>query len=477
MKLLKNFIYSSSYQILLIILPIITAPYISRVLGSEGVGLNSYTSNVVQYFVVFSILGTTTYGTREIAYFYNNKKKRSQTFWEINFLSFITSSIALIFYLVFVFFINKTNTNLYVWQGIAIITSMFDISWFFSGRENFKIIVTRNFIVKILTLVLIFIFVRKSDDLITYVALMSSSALIGSISLWPYLRKEIEAPYFGDLNIFHHLKPTVMFFLPTIAGTVYTMLDKLLIGNLDSITSLSYYTQSDTIIRMSISVMSAMMMVVIPRITNLFSKGNINEIRRLIMVLFDISSCLSFGICAGISSVALKFAPYFFGKDFYKVGILLIVESPFVIALAWASVLGGQYLLPLKRLKIFTGSTVVGAIGSVILNFIFIPIFGVIGGSTVVVISGFLQCLFMMWFIRKEFNLIIMIKNLWKYLISSIIMFIVVFFINNSFKMNFIQLILQIFIGILIYGGLNILLRTQMWLLIKEILLNKKLKT
>ena len=151
---------NSFYQILLIILPLITAPYISRVLGSTGIGTYSFTVNVVQYFVIFSILGTITYGNREIAYYQNDKYKRSQIFWEINFLSWITSTVTIFLFIIFIM-INNLNTSLYLWQGVAILTSMLDISWYFSGRERFSVIVLRNFIIKIVTVFCIFIFVKS----------------------------------------------------------------------------------------------------------------------------------------------------------------------------------------------------------------------------------------------------------------------------------------------------------------------------
>ncbi|PCS01435.1 oligosaccharide flippase family protein [Lactococcus fujiensis] len=185
MRLFKNYLLNSSYQILLILLPLITAPYLSRVLGASGVGINAFTNSVVFYFSLFSILGTFTYGNREIAYYQNDKKKRSEIFWGINFLSWMIAGIT---YIVFLIFISMTQRYqaYYLWQSLIILANLFDISWYFMGMEKFKITVTRNLIFKILTVIAIFIFVRDQNDLIRYIAIAGIGSLLSSLSLWPY---------------------------------------------------------------------------------------------------------------------------------------------------------------------------------------------------------------------------------------------------------------------------------------------------
>jgi len=140
MKVLKNYLFSSFYQVLILLLPVLTTPYISRVLGVEGIGINAFTLSIVGYFSLIATLGTNLYGNREIAYYQDKKFERSQAFWEISFLSFISSIITLCIFFVFVLFVNKYQI-FYLLQGITILTAMFDISWYFMGREKFKLTV------------------------------------------------------------------------------------------------------------------------------------------------------------------------------------------------------------------------------------------------------------------------------------------------------------------------------------------------
>ena len=162
-SLKKNYIYNLIYQLLVIVLPLITTPYLSRVLGAEGVGIYSYTLSITTYFVLFGSLGIAMYGQREIAYIRDDGTKKSKTFWEILLLRFATMSISLI---IFIFmFANGENYNLYYKILILeIIANSLDISWFFQGMEEFKKTVTRNIIVKIISVICIFTLIKKAED-------------------------------------------------------------------------------------------------------------------------------------------------------------------------------------------------------------------------------------------------------------------------------------------------------------------------
>ena len=179
----KNYIYNLIYQILVIILPLVTAPYISRVLGAENIGIYSYTLSISAYFIMFGSLGIALYGQREIAYNQKNRKKKSIIFWEIVLLRIITMSISItIFY--FTFACGKQYQMYYKILMLEIIGNCVDISWFFQGLEEFKKTVGRNMLVKLISIVCIFTFVKAPDDLPIYFEIYVLSILIGNISLW-----------------------------------------------------------------------------------------------------------------------------------------------------------------------------------------------------------------------------------------------------------------------------------------------------
>lgn len=369
----------------MIILPLITAPYISRVLGAEGFGIYAFTGANVQYFVLFAILGTTTYGNREIAYHQSDKAKRSEIFWGITILSWITSAVSIFFFLIFIY-ISKEYSSIYIWQGLLILTSLFDISWYFMGMEKFSITVTRNFIFKLLTVISIFAFVKRPSDLILYVVIMGLGGIFSSLSLWPFLKKEVYRLNFKMLNLKKHFHYTLVLFFPAMATQVYLVANKTMIGILDSVSHSGFYQQSDTIIKLALSLIGTIGVVMMPHVANMFSRGNLEGIKNSIIKTYNIATGISIGIFFGVLAISLKFAPFFFGKSFSMVGILMMVESPVIIFISMSSVFGTQYLLPMNRMRPYTLSVIYGAILNVLINLILIPCIGVIGAmiSTVI---------------------------------------------------------------------------------------------
>ena len=154
----KNFIYNTIYQILLVILPLITAPYISRTLGANAVGVYSYTNSVAYYFILIAMLGISNYGNRTIASVRDNKEKLNEKFSSIYTLQFILFIIAIISYVVYSLFIASENNMIFLLQTFYVVSGLLDISWLFFGLEQFKLTVFRNVVIKILTVISMFIF-------------------------------------------------------------------------------------------------------------------------------------------------------------------------------------------------------------------------------------------------------------------------------------------------------------------------------
>ena len=226
----KNYIYNTLYQILTLITPLITTPYISRVLGANGLGIYSYTNSIVTYFTLFAALGTVSYGQREIAMHRDSPEDSSRLFWEIEILSIVTTSVALVAWLIWIL-ISTKYTPYYGVLTMSVLAVAFDISWYFGGFEKFKYIVIRNTLVKLAGIALLFLFVREKTDVLLYVGIMAATGLLGNITMWTYLPRMLTRVEFRSLHPFKaHLKQTFAYFIPTIATSVYTVLDKTMIG-------------------------------------------------------------------------------------------------------------------------------------------------------------------------------------------------------------------------------------------------------
>lgn len=448
----KNYIYNLIYQVLVLILPLVTTPYISRVLGAENIGIYSYTLSIVTYFILFGSLGVALYGQREIAYYQKDKKKYSIIFWEIVILRAITMTISLIlFYLIFV------NGNQYqIYYKILIlelIGNCIDISWFFQGLEEFKKTVIRNMIIKLISVISIFTFVKSQNDLKIYFWIYVLSTSIGNASLWLYLPKFLTKVKIKELHLFRHLKPTLGLFIPQIAVQVYTVLDRTMIGAIISDKSeVGFYDQSQKIIKLLMTIITSLGTVMLPRIANTFASGEKEKINNYMKRSFNMVFLLAFPMIFGIISVSKAFVPIFFGEGYDKVVILMNVISPIILFIGLSNVTGTQYLLPTKRQKEYTISVIIGAITNFIMNACLIWKFGAIGASIGTVIAEFTVTAVQLYFVRNDFDFKQIIKISKNYVISSIAMFIVCIIIGSVVKSNMISIIVQVIFGAGIYG-------------------------
>lgn len=460
-SLTKNYIYNLIYQIMVLILPLITAPYISRVLGAENIGIYSYTLSISAYFILFGSLGIGLYGQREIAYKQKDKEKYSITFWEIFFLRILTMTIALILYY-FIFAKGEQYQIYYKVLILEIIGNCIDISWFFQGLEEIKKTVTRNMVVKLISVVCIFLLVKTKNDLYIYFWIYVLSVLIGNISLWLYVPKYVSKIKLKNLHFLKHLKPTIALFIPQIAIQVYTLLDKTMVGAIISDKSeVGYYDQGQKIIKILLAVITSLGTVMLPRIANTYSRGEKEEITRYMKKSFNMVFLLAFPMIFGIIAVSKAFVPIFFGQGYEKVVILINVISPIILLIGLSNVTGTQYLLPTKRQKEFTTSVICGAVVNFILNSCLIWKYGAIGASIGTVIAELTVTLVQIYFVRKDFDLKKMVKLSRNYIIASIIMFIVCLIVRQVINNNFISVVTQVAVGGLTYGLCLLILKDE----------------
>lgn len=450
-SIFKNYIYNLIYQIVVIILPLITTPYLSRVLGAENIGIYSYTLSIVTYFILFGSLGVAMYGQREIAYSQNDKKGRSQKFWEIVLFRFITLSISAV-----IFYLTYASTGEYkVYYQIfllEIIANMLDISWFFQGMEEFKKTVGRNLIIRILSVILIFILVKNQNDLAKYILIYVLTTFIGNISLWFYLPKYIQKLSLKHLNLKQHIKPTIALFIPQIATQIYTVLDKTMIGNiLGDMSEVGYYEQGQKITKLTLAIITALGTVVAPRIANTYISGQKEEINQYLKRSFNFVWFLACPMIAGLIAVSSNFVPLFYGEGYDKVASILCVISPLILAIGLNNVTGVQYLIQVKKQKIYTITVIIGAVVNVILNFILINVLKSVGAAIASVVAETAILIAQLIFVRKDIDIRNVYKGSWKYILSSLIMFITTILLKDITTSTFYNLVIQIGVGIITY--------------------------
>ncbi|BCX31021.1 flippase [Latilactobacillus curvatus] len=451
MKIIKNYLYNVFYQVFVLLVPLITMPYIARVLGPTGVGINSFTNSNTQYFILIGSIGVSLYGNRQIAYYRDNRVEASQIFWEVFLMRLVTIVAALALFFGFLWFV-KDYHQAYLMQAILIVAAAFDISWFFMGFENFKVTVLRNIIIKLISLACIFIFVKNQGDLTLYIAILSISQLIGNLTLFPYLKHYIDMPDWHKLKIWRHFQPSLVLFIPQIATQVYLILNKTMVGKMVSVEAAGFYDNSDKIVKMVLAIVTATGTVMLPRVANTFAKGDHEQVKKYLYQSFDFVSAVSVPMMFGIAAIAPNFATMFFGKDFAAVGPLMMVESIVILMIAWSNVLGVQYLMPTGHNKEFTISVTVGAVVNIILNVPMILWLGTQGAMIATVISEISVTAYQFYVVRHELSIRQMTAEVWKYLLGGLMMFAVVLYLNLTLPFSMLQLVLQVGVGILLYG-------------------------
>lgn len=456
-KMKKNFIYNLIYQLLVLILPLITVPYISRVLGAEGIGTYSYTYSIAYYFMILAMLGLNNYGNRTIAKVRDDKIKLSKEFYSIYYLQLMMSITMVIIYLFYVMIFENKYKIVSLIQMLYVVSSCFDVNWFFFGIEKFKLTITRNTIVKILSLILIFTFVKTPNDVWKYTLILAGSTLSSNLVLMRFLHRYIKFEKVTKSDILKHFKPCLILFLPVIAVSIYKIMDKIMLGILSTVREVGYYENSEKIINMPLTIITALGTVMLPRVSNMLSNNREDEVKKMLAKTMPFIMFLSLPMVFGITVISKEFSILFFGKEFEKSGNLIQLLSITILFLSWGNVIRTQYLIPKERDKEYIISAFLGAIINFIMNLIFIPRYRAIGACIGTITAEFVVMFYQSWKVKKELPLKKYIIDSVPFLIKSIIMLNIILFLGLIITENMmLKLILQVFIGILVYGLLNI---------------------
>ena len=459
-SLKKNYIYNVLYQVLLVIIPLITIPYLSRTLGPSGIGTVSFAESIVSYFVLFANLGINIYGQREISYAQDDKSRRSIVFYNV-FITKLIISLAVLFVYALCYF-TILHSIIYLILSLQIISVIFDITWFFQGIEEFDKIVIRNTIIKVLNIIFIYILVKGKNSVIIYCISVVIFPLLGFLSLWPNLSSYLEKIDVSKINISNVLKVSLTLFLPTIAIQVYTVLDKTMIGIItkDALEN-GYYEQSIKISRSLLMLITALSTVVIPRVGYYYDKNDHDVVKDILYRSYRFVFMMSIPMCFGLYFVSYNFIPWFLGTGFNKSIILTQIFSLLIICISLSNVTGMQYFVPTEQQTKLTISVCIGAAVNFILNCLLIPNFKSVGAALASVIAEAIITIVQFILAKDYISISKILKNATKYLISGIVMLIILFaFARNREPSVFNSLIISA-IGATAYFTTLLLLKDE----------------
>ncbi len=449
-----NYIYNVLYQILTFLTPIITAPILTRTLGASNIGIYDYTYSVVNWFILFGMLGVTLYGNKEIAKASttNDKNVISKVFSQVFTMQMITVFLSLILFLIIFGFTNFEYKEVYLFQGILIFANAFEISWLYVGLENFKRVTIRNFIIKIITVLGIIFLIKDTNDLILYTILIGITTLFGCLSLFVNIKDIVHyvRPTFKE--IIGHIKGSLVLFIPQIATSVYSIFSKTMIGMLyPNIDEVGFYNYAYKLITMVLYLVTTIGTVMLPHVVSTIASGQEEKAKDMTNKTLKIALCLSFPLAIGFAVIAPYFIPWFLTEEFTKTGYMISILAPTIIFISVTNVFGTQYLIPFDKVRQYTISIVCGSVVNIISNLILIPKLGGYGAAISAVITEFSVLVVQYIFVHKIFQFDGVLSKAIKYFASAVIMGAILFVIGHYMGIGLLTNIVQFVVGVIIY--------------------------
>ncbi len=471
----RNIVWNTCYQLFLVVSPLITVPYISRTLGVNGIGAYSYASSYQFFLALFAILGTSAYGMRTIAQARDDKEEYSRLFWEIEIMTIISSAICLCIWGIVIAFASKYKL-LYIILTLNLITCMLDISWFYAGMEMFRYNVVKNAVCRSLGIILQFALVKDESDLYKYAAIMMGMGFLGAVTLWLPMRKLVVWRKINSLNLKKHLLQTIVYFIPSIAASVYTLVDKILLGLIAaSEQENGYYEQATKIINALKAMTFASLNTVLgSRISYLFAKKEYEQIKARIKVSLDYILYLGIGMCFGIIAVADVFVPIFFGKQYMGVISVIKMMAPLIVIIGLSNCLGSHYYTPSGRRRESAVYIVVGAIINVVLNIILIPEFKSIGAVIATLVGELVITLLYFLNSKGYVDYSAFISQIIKKIIAASVMYWILIVLGRIIETNIQTLVIMVILGVIIYSIVLHILGDSMQLYFEKLLRRPK---
>lgn len=461
-KLAKNYIYNVAYQVFVILVPLVTAPYLARVLHAENMGIYSYVTSWASTISTIGLLGLYNYGQRQVAYIREEQTKLNNTFCELLSIRSIMCILSSAFYLILAcaseyreyFFLY------YPW----LLTGFLDISWLYAGIEDMGPMVLKNFFIKLINVIGIFVFVRDENDLSKYFFLVAIVSLAANMTMYWRIGEKITRWHFTLKNYRKHIKSAFLLFLPQLAAVFYLQVDKIMLQFItQDEKQLAFYDQAEKIVNIPFTLITALSVVMMPRIANQFQKGNLDSIKQYVVKTAHFAMLISIPMYAGINAIASGFVPWYLGNEYLPVVSVLSIVSTIILSNSLVNISGTQYFTAVDKTTILTLSNFSAAILNVVVNTLLIPNWGALGAAFATVLSSAFCVLIQFYFLNRSIPVKEILNGTWKYVIASAIMYIILNAIAVWMPQNPMATFAQILIGCMIYFGALIVLRETMF--------------
>lgn len=472
-KIAKNYLYNLIYQVLVLLTPLLMTPYISRALGAEKLGVYDYANSIVTVILTFSLLGIGHYGSREIAYVRDDKKKLTDTFWNILFTQMVLGLLSVVIVIATSFLIDYQTYILLF--GIWVLGTIVDCTWIYVGLEDMQHAVLKNIIAKFLFIVATFLFVKTESDLGLYILLNGLSILLANLLAYYNLKDYITRPTIHLGQMKEHLLASVKLFLPLVATQILLSVNKIILGQFtQDIANVSYYGNAEKIIQIPLSLVTVMNTVMMPRIANAFYNQDKEGLKKYLQLSAEFSLFLSFPLMVGIFVVADTFVPWFLGEQFIETALIIKLLCPVILFNTLLGISGNQYFIATNKIKVlFVSNTLVASL-AIVLDFLLIPQWGVLGVCLATVLSTGVGLFYQYWCMAKEFTISFMIRPLVRYALQSLAMGGVLVALFPHPSSSVLQTSKQIVLGVIVYFVFSLLTKDPIMVHCYQTLLSRR---
>lgn len=451
----NNFLYQFIYQFVVLVIPLVVSPYLTRTLGSEPLGIYTYTNSIAYYFVLVAMMGIGKHGQRIIAERKSDETALRKTFWSLFTFHLFISTLAFIFYLFYAIFLCTEDRAVTIAQCIYVLSACFDITWLYQGLEKFRTVVIRNAVLKVLECVAIFSFVKSSDDLLIYTIIMASSVCIGQFVLLPGTIKELPPVRFHKQDVIEHVKPMSVLFVAAIAATLYTVFDKTLLGLLSTKANVAFYEYANKIIAIPRTFITVISTVLFPRACQIISKDSRKEMDRNCSVSLLINFFIGFASIFGLLGIGNLLARIYFGEEFSICGDVIAVMSPVILIIGLGEIVRSLYIYPLKKDSSMVKILFLNATINVILSTVLIPSIGVYGAVIGTIAAELTGLVLEIWICKEWLPLKMFIKDGVPFFFIGLLMFLSIKALNAVLPGTTSTLLLEVLVGSLLYTGMT----------------------
>ena len=442
----KNYFYNLLLSVVNILFPILSFPYASHILGPVGIGKVQFVISFAQYFALLAAIGIPIYGIKETAKHRDDPKKLAAVFTEISSIFFFTSLVFSVIYciIIFTFPFFAAERSLYLIAGVLIVLSFSYSDWFYSGIEEFKAIALRSILIKVISLILLYSFVKTEADFAKYLSITVFSILGNQVLGFALVFKKTSLNFI-DLDFKRHLQPLIYIFSASIAASIYTVLDTVLLGFLSNEKAVGLYTASVKLVKITLPFVTSMGVILIPKISNQIANDKLDEAKVLLKRSYDFLVFFSIPVAFGLAALAPEFIYVFSGKQFITASSSMQILAALPVLVGLGHFFSFQILVPFGKNKEIFYPMLAGVFCCLILNFILVPIFQEKGASIANIVTELVVTLLYFYFIQKFFSVDFNSKLVIQSLMAALCFFPIVIFIRSLLTETLYTLILSVF--------------------------------